>query len=46
MVSYPLKGKATGSIIYLRSQGELVEYRDEKTGKLVKGFILVNSLIE
>lgn len=46
VISYPLKGKAKDSIIYLRSQGEIVEYRDETTGKLMNGFILVNSLIE
>lgn len=42
---YPLKAKHQGMIIYVRSRGEFVFFRDSATNELVKGFILNNARI-
>lgn len=46
IVTYPLRGKLDETVVYLRSEAELVHYRDENTLELKSGFILINSMIE
>lgn len=45
-VTYPLKGKQEGVILYIKSRGEFVKYRDPSTNQLVDGLILNNSLTQ
>ncbi|XP_057372656.1 uncharacterized protein LOC130693515 [Daphnia carinata] len=44
-ISYPLKAKHQGTIVYVKSRGEFVYFRDSATNKLVMGFILNNARI-
>lgn len=45
-ISYPLKAKDQGTIVYVKSRGEFVSFRDSTTNKLVMGFILNNARIQ